>query len=164
MAFGEEDVTLLEAGRSSDLGGDCWQRLVAHIVRLIDMKLHEVIEVDADIDDRSAVSAESVGKLSGVFDDVCGGIRRGVHAKDGILEIDEDESGLLGVELKFRHESLRRKIVVEIEGNLGLSLLEYEGALDFVKFRPRRSAAGKISSSLCGLSQRRRGAFRRGWL
>jgi hypothetical protein len=71
------------------------------------MKLHEVIEIDADIDDRGAVGSESVGKLSGVFDDLCGGIRRGVHAKDGILEIDENESGLLGVEVKFRHEFLR---------------------------------------------------------
>jgi hypothetical protein len=90
MAFGKEDVTWLEAGRRSDLGGDSWQRLVAHIVRLIDMRLHEVIEVDADIDDRGPVGAETVGKLSGVSDNLCGGIRRGVHAKDGILEIDEN--------------------------------------------------------------------------
>jgi hypothetical protein len=50
------------------------------------------------------VGSEYVGELSGVFDDMCGGIWRGVHAKDGILEIDENKSGLLGVELKFRHE------------------------------------------------------------
>jgi hypothetical protein len=69
------------------------------------MKRHEVIEVDADINDWGAVSAEYFGELFGVFDDLHGGIRRGVHAKDGILQIDENECSLLVGELKFRHGS-----------------------------------------------------------
>jgi hypothetical protein len=106
MAFGDENVTWLEAGRWSNLRGGCRQRFVAPIVRLIDMKRHEVIEVDADINDWGAVSAEYFGEFFGVFDDLHGGIRRGVHAKDGILQIDENERSLLVGELKFRHEIL----------------------------------------------------------
>jgi hypothetical protein len=61
--------------------------------------------VDANIDDRGAVGAEGFGEFFGVFDDLRGGIWCGVHADDGILQIDEDECGLLGIKLEFCHGS-----------------------------------------------------------
>src|SRR6202008_2715155 len=45
MTLGDEDVALLETSGRSDLGGDWGQRFVAHVVRLIDGKLHEVVEI-----------------------------------------------------------------------------------------------------------------------
>src|SRR6202034_3583869 len=117
MALGDEDVAGLKASSRSDLGGDSGQRLVAQIVRLVDRKLHEVVHVDADVDDRSGMDAEGLGKFFGVFDDLCGRMRHGVHADDGILQVDEDECGLLGVELEFCHGSSLLKIF-EIEDSL----------------------------------------------
>ena len=38
-------------------------------------------------------------------DDLCRSMRHGVHADDGILEIDEDKCGLSRVELEFCHGS-----------------------------------------------------------
>jgi hypothetical protein len=38
-------------------------------------------------------------------DDLCCSMRHGVHADDGILEIDEDKCGLFRVELEFCHGS-----------------------------------------------------------
>src|ERR1700733_6604042 len=103
MALGDEDVAGLKASSRSDLGGDSGQRLVAQIVRLVDRKIHEVVHVNANVDDRSAMDTEGLGKFFGVFDDLCGRMRHGVHADDGILQVDEDECGLLGVE--FCHDS-----------------------------------------------------------
>src|SRR6202044_453569 len=91
MTLGNEDVAGLKASRSSDLRRDSGQRFVAEVVRLIDGKLQKVVEVDADIYDGSALGAEGFGELSGVFDDLCGGMRHGVHADDGILQVDDDE-------------------------------------------------------------------------
>ena len=101
MAFRDEDVAMLETGGRSDLRCSGGQRLVAQIVRLVDRKFHEVVEIDADVDNGSAVNAECGGKFFGVFDDLCGRVRRGRHANDGILQVDEDECGLLGVEREF---------------------------------------------------------------
>jgi hypothetical protein len=47
--------------------------------------------------------AKSFGEFPGIFDNLCGAIRHGVHADDGILQIDENKCGLLGVELEFCH-------------------------------------------------------------
>src|SRR5580698_6634073 len=105
MALSDEDVAMLETSGRSDLRCCGGQWLVAQIVRLVDRKVHEVIEIDADVDDGSALTAEGVGKFFGVFDDLCGRMRHGVHADDGILQVDEDECGLLGVELEFYHGS-----------------------------------------------------------
>src|SRR5580700_2368391 len=105
MALRDEDVAGLKASSRSDLGGDSGQRLVAQVVRLVDRKFHEVVHVNADVDDRSGMDAEGLGKFFGVFDDLCGRMRHGVHADDGILQVDEDECGLLGVELEFYHGS-----------------------------------------------------------
>ena len=106
---------MLETSGRSDLRRCGGQWLVAQVVRLVDGKVHEVVEIDADVDDGSAVRAEGVGKFFGVFDDLCGRMRHGVHADDGILQVDEDECGLFGVELEFCHGSS----VLEIFENRG---------------------------------------------
>src|SRR6202051_1636311 len=111
MALSDEDVAMLETSGRSNLRCCGGQRLVAPVVRLVDGKLHEVVEIDADIDDGRAVNAEGVGKFFGVFDDLCGGMRHWIYADDGILQVDEDECGLLGVELEFCHVSLLLKIL-----------------------------------------------------
>jgi hypothetical protein len=74
-------------------------------VRLVDGKRHEVVEIDAHIDDGTAMCAKNLGEFPGVFDDLCGGMRHWIHADDGILQVDEDECGLFGVELEFCHAS-----------------------------------------------------------
>jgi hypothetical protein len=66
----------------------------------------EVVEIDAHIDDGSAMCAKSFGEFPGIFDDLCTGMRHGVHADDGILQVDEDKCGLFRVELEFCHVSL----------------------------------------------------------
>src|SRR5580692_4223239 len=53
VALSDEDVAGLKAGSRSDLGGNSGQRLVAQVVRLVDRKLHEVVHVNADVDDGS---------------------------------------------------------------------------------------------------------------
>src|SRR5580700_11154762 len=119
MPLGDENVAMLETGGRSDLRRSGWQRLVAQVERLVDGKLHEVVDIDAHVDDGSALCAKNFGKFFGVFDDLCRSMRRGVHADDGILEIDEDKCGLFRVELEFCH---------------GCSLLEnlkIEDSLDF---------------------------------
>src|SRR5580698_241686 len=63
MTLGNEDVAMLETSGRSDLRCCGGQWLVAQIVRLVDGKLHEVVELDAHVDDGSAVNAESVGKF-----------------------------------------------------------------------------------------------------
>ena len=103
MAFCEEDVAWPEAGGSSNFRRNRRRRCVAHIVRLVDGKLQEVVEVDADIDDRSAVGAERFGESFGIFDNLRGGMGFGIHTDNGVLQVNEDKRGLLRVELKFCH-------------------------------------------------------------
>ena len=110
VTLGDEDVAGLETSGRSDLRCCGGQWLVPQVVRLVDGKLHEVVEIDADVDDGSAVNAEGLGKFFGVFNDLCGSMRHGVHADDGILQVDEDECGLFGVELEFCHGSSLLKI------------------------------------------------------
>jgi hypothetical protein len=111
MALSDEDVAGLETGGRSDLRRCGRQRLIAQVVRLVDGKIHEVVEIDADVDDGSAVNAEGLGKFFGVFDDLCGSMRHGVHADDGILKIDENECGFFRVELEFCHGSSLLKML-----------------------------------------------------
>src|SRR5580693_7537342 len=105
MALSDEDVAMLETGERSDLRRSGGQRLVAQVVRLVGGKLHEVVEIDADIDDGSAMCAKSFGEFPGIFDNLCSGMRHGVHADDGILQVDENKCGLFRVELEFCHVS-----------------------------------------------------------
>src|ERR1700678_3153517 len=80
MALSDEGVAMLETSGRSDLRCCGGQWLFAPIVRLVDRKVHEVVEIDADVDDGGAVHAESVGKFFGVSDDLCGSMRHRVHA------------------------------------------------------------------------------------
>jgi len=102
MAFGDEDVSRLETGGRSNLRYNGGYGLVAQVERLVGGRLQEVVEIDRHIDNRSSDRTEGFGKLSGVFDDLRGGIRGGVQPEDGIIQIDKDECGFLGVELEFR--------------------------------------------------------------
>ena len=63
MAFGDEDVAGLETSGRSDLRRRGRQRLIAQIERLVDGKRHKIVEIDANINDRSAVHAEGLGKF-----------------------------------------------------------------------------------------------------
>src|SRR3984957_4358146 len=112
MALSDEDVAMLETSGRRNLRCCGGQWLVAQVVRLVDGKLHEVVEIDAHIDDGSAVNAEGVGKFFGVLDDLCGGMRHWIHADDGILQVDEDKCGFLGGELEFCHGSSLLKILL----------------------------------------------------
>jgi len=110
VPLGDEDVAGLETGGRSDLRRSGGQRLVAQVGRLVDGKLHEVVEIDAHIDDGSAKCTKRFCEFSGIFDNLCSGMRHWIHADDGILQVDEDECGLLGVELEFCHVSCLLKI------------------------------------------------------
>src|SRR5580704_11686270 len=101
MALRDEDVAMLEASGRSNLRCRGGQWLVAPVVRLVDGKRHEVVEINAHIDDGTAMCAKSLGEFPGVFDDLCGGMRHWIHADDGILQVDDHECGLFGVELEF---------------------------------------------------------------
>jgi hypothetical protein len=119
MALGDEDVAGLKASSRSDLGGDSGEWFIAQIVRLVDRKLHEVVEIDADVDDGSAKCTKRFCELPGIFDNLCSGMRHWIHADDAILQIDEDECGLFRVELEFYH------------GSSLLEISEIEDILDF---------------------------------
>lgn len=119
MLLSDEDVAVLEAGGRSDLRCCGRQRLIAQVGPLVDGELHEVVEIDAHVDDGSAMCAKNFGKFFGVFDDLCRSMWHGVHADDGILEIDEDKCGLNRVELEFCH------------GSSLLKMSKIEDSLDF---------------------------------
>src|SRR6202045_3393706 len=68
MPLGDEDVAMLETGGRSDLRRSGGQRLVAQVERLVDGKRHEVVEIDAHIDDGSAMYAKSFGEFPGIFE------------------------------------------------------------------------------------------------
>jgi hypothetical protein len=146
MALRDEDVAMLETSGRSDLRCCGGQWLVATIVRLVDREVHKVVEIDSDVDDGSALTAEGVGKFLGVFDNLCRRMRHGVHAHDGILQINDDECGLLGVELEFYQwflfvDNIQKSRIASTSMDL-----EYEDALDFVKSRSRRTAAGTLDA------------------
>jgi len=62
----------------------------AQVDRLVDGKLEEIVEVDADINNRGTVAAKRFGQLCRIGDDLCGWMRRGTHADDGILKVNEN--------------------------------------------------------------------------
>src|ERR1700691_2872315 len=51
MALSDEHVAMLETSGRSDLRCYCGQWLVPQVVRLVDGTLHEVVEIDANIND-----------------------------------------------------------------------------------------------------------------
>src|SRR5580693_9223198 len=66
-------------------------------------KLEEIVEVDADINNRGTVAAKRFGQLCRIGNDLCGWMRRGTHADDGILEVNENKCCFVGIKLKFCH-------------------------------------------------------------
>src|ERR1700723_1629955 len=103
VALGDEKVARLKTGGRSYLRRNSGSWLVAHIERPVGGRLQEAVVIDVHIDNRSAGGAEGFGKLFGICDDLRDRIRGGVHAENGILQINEDECGLFGVELEFCH-------------------------------------------------------------
>src|SRR5580658_7940885 len=86
-------------------------------------------------------------------------MRRWVHADDGILQVDEDERGLFRVELEFWQGSSFSKIFVKSRIVSISPDLEYEDALEFVKSRSRRTAAGTLGAQAGRFSRRSRGTL-----
>ena len=164
MTFGNEDVAGLKASRSSDLRRNGGQRFVAHVVRLIDRKLQEIVEIDTHIYNRGALGRESVRELHGIFNNLVGLMRRRGHAENGILQVDEDKCGLLGVELEFCHGFLFIEKIFEIEGSLDFPGIEYEDSLDFVKFDKGRPATGALFTQARQFPGCGGGTVCRGWL
>src|SRR5580658_6329478 len=145
MLLSDEDVAMLETGGRSDLRRCGRQRLIAQVGRLVDGELHEVVEIDAHVDDGSAMCAKNFGKFFGVFDDLCRSMRHGVHADHGILEIDEDKCGLFRVELKFGHGSSLLKKCFKIEDSLDFYGFIIRGCPRFrqIPFASLRSRNGR---------------------
>src|SRR5580692_7019975 len=103
VTFRKQDVGGLKSGRRGDLRKNAGQRCVPEVVRLVDRKLEEIVEVDADINYRCAVAAKRFGQLCRIGNDLCGWMRRGSHADDGILEVNENKCCFVGIKLKFCH-------------------------------------------------------------
>jgi len=105
VTFCKQDVAGLKSGSRGNLRNNGGQRCVPQVDRLVDRKLEEIVEVDADINNRGAVAAKHFGQPCRIGNDLCGWMRRGTHADDGILEVNEHKRGFVGIKLKFCHET-----------------------------------------------------------
>ena len=103
MTFRKQDVAGLKSGRRGNLRYNSGQRCIPQVDRLVDRKLQEIVEVDADINNRGTVAAKRFGQLCRIGNDLWGGMRRGAHADDGILEVNENKCRCVGIKLKFCH-------------------------------------------------------------
>jgi hypothetical protein len=118
VTFRKQNVAGLKSGRRGNLRNNRGQRCVPHVDWLVDRKLKEIIEVDADINNWSAVTAKHFGQLCRIGNDLFGRMRRGTPADDGILEVNENKCGFVGIKLKFCHGLLGKRFVTKIEGAL----------------------------------------------
>jgi hypothetical protein len=164
VTFRKQDVAGLKSGRRGNLRNYAGQRCIPQVDRLVDRKLEEIVEVDADINNRGTVAAKRFGQLCRIGNDLCGWMRRGTHADDGILEVNENKRCFVGIKLKFRHGTPSEKIYVEIEGTLDFQGIEYEDALDFVKFDKGRPATGALFTQARQFPGCGGGTVCRGWL
>src|SRR5580693_8360536 len=103
VTFCKQNVAGLKSGGRGNLRSNRGQRCVPQVWRLVDRKLEEIVEVDADINNRRAVAAKRFRQLYRIGNDLCGWIRGGTHADDGILEVNENKCCFVGIKLKFRH-------------------------------------------------------------
>jgi len=103
VTFRKQDVAGLKSGRRGNLRGNGGKRFVPQIDWLVHSKLEEIVEVDADINNWGTVAAKRFGQLCRIGNDLGGWMRRGTHADDGILEVNEDKCGFVGIKLKFCH-------------------------------------------------------------
>src|SRR5580692_6808082 len=113
----KQDVARLKSGRRGNLRNNGGQRCVPQIDWLVDRKLKEIVEVDADINNWGAVAAKHFGQLCRIGNDLCGWMRRGTPADDGILEVNENKCGFVGIKLKFCHGTPREKICYQNRGH-----------------------------------------------
>jgi len=111
VTFREQDVAGLKSGRRGNLRNNAGQRCIPQIDWLVDRKLEEIVEVDADINNWGAVAAKHFGQLCRIGNDLGGWMRRGTHADDGILEVNENKCGFVGIKLKRCHGTPREKIL-----------------------------------------------------
>jgi hypothetical protein len=103
VTFCKQDVAGLKSGGRGDLGSNRGQRCITQVDRLVDRKLEEIVEVDADINHRGTMAAKRFGQRYRIVNDLCGWMRRRIHSDDGILEIDENKCSFAGIKLKFCH-------------------------------------------------------------
>src|SRR5580704_18294918 len=103
VTFCKQDVAGLKSGGSGDLRNNSGQRCIPQVERLVDRKLEEIVEVDADINNRGVVGAERFRQLYRIGNDLGGWMRRRIHGDDGILEVNEDKCCFVGIKLKVCH-------------------------------------------------------------
>ena len=72
VTFCKQDVAGLKSGRRGDLRSNRGQRCIPQVDWLVNRKLEEIIEVDADVNNRSTVAAKCFGQLSRIVNDLCG--------------------------------------------------------------------------------------------
>src|SRR5580700_9039677 len=103
VTFCKQDVAGLKSGRRGDLRSTRGQRCIPQVDWLIDRNLKEIVEVDADINNRSTVGAKCFCQRYRVRDHPRGWMRRRTHADDGILEVNDNKCGFVEIKLKFCH-------------------------------------------------------------
>src|SRR6202046_576883 len=164
VTFRKQDVAGLKSGRRGNLRNNAGQRCIPQVKRLVDRKLEEIVEVDADINNRGSVAAKRFGQLYRIGNDLCGWMRRGTHADDGILEVNENKCCFVGIKPKFCHGTPLGKDFTEIEGILDFQGIEYEDVLGFVKFDKGRTATGALFTQARQFPGCGGGTVCRGWL
>src|ERR1700722_14301407 len=103
VTFRKQDVAGLKSGRRGNLRKNARPRCTPQVERLVDRKIEEIVEVDADIDNRSALGAKRFRQLYRIGNDLGGWMRRSIHRDDGILEVNENKCCFMGIKLKFCH-------------------------------------------------------------
>src|ERR1700739_2362029 len=96
VTFRKQDVAGLKSGRRGNLRNNAGQRCIPQVDRLVDRKLEEIVLVDAHITNRRTVAPKRFAQLCRIGNDLWGRMRRGTHADDGILEVNENECGFVG--------------------------------------------------------------------
>src|SRR5580692_6496039 len=103
VTFRKQDVAGLKSGRRGNLRKSARQRCTPQVERLVDRKIEEIVEVDADIDNRGAVGTKRFRQLYRIGNDLGGWMRRSIHRDGGILEVNENKCCFMGIKLKFCH-------------------------------------------------------------
>ena len=116
VTFRKQDVAGLKTGRRGNLRNNAGPRRIPQVEWLVDRKLEEIVEVDADINNWGSVAAKGFGQLCRIGNDLCGWMRRGTHADDGILEVNENKCCFAGIKLKFCHGTPKKKICYRNRG------------------------------------------------
>src|SRR5580658_7251313 len=70
VTFRKQDVAGLKSGRRGNLRNNAGQRCIPQVDRLVDRKLEEIVEVDADINNRGVVGAKRFRQLYRIGNDL----------------------------------------------------------------------------------------------